>query len=292
MIFIRLNGGLGNQLFQYAAARALAIKYQTSLVLDQGDLFVRHKTITERSYELYHFYLADKDGGNIYCKKSAALVVIRLLDIIKNLAMKLPDFYYKETSLDFQPIPWRENKILILQGYFQSHKYFEVYRRQLLEELSINQKISGENEAFLALIKQTNSVSLHVRRGDYISNPSAANFHGACAMEYYHQAIKLLESRYESLSYFIFSDDISWCREKFSFLENKNFVDCNSSLNAHLDLHLMRNCKYHIIANSSFSWWGAWLANYGCGTVLYPKQWFANEPVNYESRFPQEWEGI
>lgn len=292
MIIVRLTGGLGNQLFQYAAARALSIGSGKTLVLEHGRLHASSGTMTPRTFELQHFCLSRPDAAPVIGRNPQGACQARCISAAVGLATRLPGVAWREKSLDYQPLPSTIGPLVVLEGYFQSYRYFQHIRKELLEELTLVEPVPSCNAQLMALVKSAPSVSLHVRRGDYVSNPAAAQFHGLCSMDYYRAAIESLESCHGALEYFIFSDDPAWCRENFAFLPKKHFVECNSPQAGYLDLNLMRHCKYHIIANSSFSWWGAWLADYSSSTVIYPRKWFADTPVDGESRSPPEWQGV
>jgi hypothetical protein len=288
MIIVRLKGGLGNQLFQYAAARALALQHGCTLMLDHSDFFVNEANKTPRRFALHDFHL----GRGVIGKRPQGRTTTKMTSLFCKALQRAGAILFCEPNLDFQPqlAGLRDN--VIMDGYFQSHHYFCGIRNVLLQEFICKASLPDSNRRFLAAIESGNSVSLHVRRGDYVKNAATAGFHGVSPLEYYRRAVALLQQQHEHLNFFIFSDDLPWCRSEFSFLEQKEFVDCNSTETAHFDLFLMSRCRYHIIANSSFSWWGAWISDFRKGSVIYPQQWFLGEKVNIESRFPAEWVGV
>jgi hypothetical protein len=145
------------------------------------------------------------------------------------------------------------------------------------------------NEELFENIITHNSVALHVRRGDYLTNTSAANYHGVCSLLYYQKAIDLLSSQYSNLYFYVFSDDIKWAESNLTIPFPTTFIGHNFGDQSFQDLRLISRCKHQIIANSSFSWWGAWLNSYENKTVIAPKKWFLNNKKT-ESLFPPSWQ--
>ena len=133
------------------------------------------------------------------------------------------------------------------------------------------------------------AVSLHIRRGDYVSNPVTNNYHGTCSLAYYKKAVLLLKEKIENPSFFIFSDDLLWARENLDFINDMTFIDLDKSIPDHEEMHLMSQCKHNIIANSSFSWWGAWLNENSDKIVIAPKKWFSDNTINTEDLIPAKW---
>jgi len=164
-----------------------------------------------------------------------------------------------------------------LRGFWQSESYFADIRETLLEELNPLAAPSVKDLAVIEAMHRPASVSLHVRRGDYVSLSSAAAFHGLCGLDYYNRAVDYIAERVESLNVFIFSDDPQWVRENLKLRFPVYYIDHNNSANAFQDLRLMSYCMHHVIANSSFSWWGAWLAKFEKKIVVSPSKWFQVE---------------
>ena len=179
-------------------------------------------------------------------------------------------------------------KSLYLDGYWQTYKYFENIREILLEEFSLKEELNLENRNILNKIKSRNSISLHIRRGDYITNSHTSNVHGACSIHYYMEAIEYINRRIDSPVYFIFSDDIQWVKENLEFNNEKVYVDINDGETAYCDLELMKNCQHNIIANSTFSWWGAWLNINKEKIVITPKKWM-NIKRDFSGLIPIGW---
>jgi hypothetical protein len=197
-----------------------------------------------------------------------------------------------EKSLFYDDSCFSKKHKTYFNGYWQNERYFKVIEDIIRKELMFSQVPSGKNASEVNIINSThNTVSLHVRRGDYVSEVSANKTHGICGLEYYYKALDLLKYRLGDLNLYIFSDDINWAKGNIDFLGNKVFVDWNDDNTNYEDLRLMSLCKHNIIANSSFSWWGAWLNLNPNKIVIAPKKWFADPIKNEEARdiVPDSW---
>ena len=181
---------------------------------------------------------------------------------------------------------------LYLDGYWQTEMYFKSIRNELLDDFEIKSSPSGENSSMLDLICKSNSVSVHIRRGDYVNNAETFQKHGVSSMEYYNKAINYINKRVENTHFFIFSDDIEWVRQNFTIKHAIHFIGFNDASKNFEDLRLMKNCKHNIIANSSFSWWGAWLNENPNKIVIAPANWFNDISVNTNNLIPSDWVSI
>ena len=139
------------------------------------------------------------------------------------------------------------------------------------------------------MISQTNSVSLHIRRGDYVSNQKTNQTHGTCDLDYYQRCITEIEKEVENPYFFVFSDEIEWVKENLKINHPAEYVDQNTGDKSYEDMRLMSQCKHNVIANSSFSWWGAWLNSYPDKIVFAPKRWFASDKHNTKDLIPEGW---
>jgi hypothetical protein len=290
MICVRLSGGLGNQLFQYATGRALALRHGCELLLDVSHLQTAARHVTPRSFELDHF--------RHQARVATAAETRRLAWVHRVPAMSQwvsPWRTYVERdggyNASFAELPDKT----YLVGYWQSPRYFASVAGQIAAELSAAQPLSPASEAVAEAMSRGPSVALHVRRGDYVSLASAARLHGALDLPYYEAALQRMREQVEGARYFVFSDDIAWCREHLPLGASEAvYVGHNTSADAWQDLVLMARSRHHIIANSSFSWWGAWLADLRRGAsahvVIAPARWFAGKPSeDPSSRFPAHW---
>ena len=280
MIGVYLMGGLGNQMFQYAAGMVLAEKYNTSLLLDLdwfNQEFDRHTT--PRHYELNSFDLSSKSrimpGG-----------------IVGRAVRRIATFSeYNEQFFEYNHNFNRLKNGTLLKGYFQSEKYFCDIRDELLSDFSWAKEAKGKNKELLENIsRDASSVSVHVRRGDYVSNESAAKFHGLTGVDYYNAAFKRIKEQIKKPNLYVFSDEPDWCRKNLKFDAPTVYVSHNSDGSE--DMRLMKACRHNIIANSSFSWWGAWLNENPDKIVIAPKQWFSHSESNTKDVVPESWQKI
>ena len=245
MIIVKLKGGLGNQMFQYAYGRKLTLERQATLVLDKTYLTPIRQLITgttTRHYELGEFKIKAK--------------------------------FTKAKGHNY------------LDGYWQNEKYFKDIRHILLKDFTLKKKTNN----FLKLkklIAETNSVSIHFRRGDYVKRAVTRKYHGVLNLNYYRRAIALIGEKVEKPNFFVFSDDISWVKKNFKIGKPLTFISGLRKLTNSEELILMSLCKHNIIANSSFSWWGAWLNKNPAKIVIAPKRWFRAKTDS--EIVPQSW---
>jgi hypothetical protein len=282
MIYTRIRGGLGNQLFQYSAARTLADYLNVSLGLDTRE----YDETSPYKMSLNHFNIrANLNPPDlIKHKKDGKLGYI--FDYIKRNQKKV----YKEPFLMFDKNLFSKVDGTYLKGYWQSEKYFLQNRRNILNDINFIQKPNEFNAKNLKEIKRSTSVSLHIRRGDYLSNKSYNSTHGICSLSYYINAVEAIKNHLgENIKVFAFSDDPDWVHENLKLSAEIKFINNNSSENSFEDLRLMLNCDHNIIANSSFSWWGAWLNQNPDKIVVAPKKWYANEQSHNPDIIPSTW---
>ena len=281
-ITMRLEGGLGNQLFQYAAGRAASLKLGVELHLDDRNC----NPNSNRPYLLHHFGHAAKIArGNHLPPKAFRGLTGKIL--LKYWEARGYYILQRNPNLCRQLLQPKVGDYF--SGFWQDERYFQDIANVLRKELQVITPPSEENKLILQEIKMTNSVALHVRRGDYISHPSNLNAFAACSPNYYIEAMKFLEVKIAGpLRYFVFSDDIIWVRLNIELPKNVVFVDINNDQTSYEDLRLMSNCAHNIIANSTFSWWGAWLNANVQKMVIAPRKWYlaenlSNEHINAET---------
>ena len=267
MIIIKIKGGLGNQLFQYAVGRALALHHRLPLKLDL--------TIF-KTYKL-HRYLLDQFAIQADIATEDEIIKLKgrnnvLFSALRKAGLVKRKSYLKEKRSSYFDASVFKNDDVYLDGYWQNELYFSDIREELLRDLTSISSISELGVVYMEGIKKSNSVSLHVRRGNYLN---LKNFN-VLDINYYMKAVEYMRKNVEKPTFYIFSDDLEWCKNSLGFLDNCIFVD--STKTEIDDLKLMSFCKHNIIANSSFSWWGAWL-NQNCKkTVIAPKGWLLNDP--------------
>lgn len=271
MKVVRIIGGLGNQMFQYAFFLALKNRY-------------KHVSIDVSSYKFYtlHDYQIERIFNLIKLDRSSFFSIL-FFRIFKKFKV------VKEDTL-FHPEIFHYKGCRYYAGYWNSENYFKNIQDQVKLTFQFKNKLVGKNEQIAKEIINSNSVSIHVRRGDYINSSENELIYGnICTLNYYRQAIDKMEQLSSSTKYFIFSNDIVWCRENLC-LDNCEYVYWNSDKDNYIDMQLMSLCKNNIIANSSFSWWGAWLNNNENKIVISPSKFF-NEviPSDMETLIPSNW---
>lgn len=288
MIITKLIGGLGNQFFQYAAGRALAEMHQTELLLD---------TTSFNDYPLYDYSLChyninaettnEDDIAKFNNKANSAEQdsILKLFNRPDYLIYKEPRKQMYGFNKKFLKCPANT----YLQGHWVNQNYFSAIRYILLKELTLSQSVDDDNLKFKEIIKSVNSISLHVRRGDYVSNPRTNKYHGLCSLNYYVKAMDLIKTKFNDPVFFVFSDDHNWIKENLKINSEYYFVDINDNSTPYLDLELMKRCKHHIIANSTFSWWGAWLCENPDKIVIAPKKWTQTKKVNSNQIILNKW---
>lgn len=275
MIVSNLNGGLGNQMFQFAIGYKMSKLLNTELVLDISAL----KTDTLRHFALKPFGISNK----VFEKQPEDL------SVLSRIVLKVPKHWkivreQKEFQFDESILKAKGN--IKLYGYWQCPNYFNDIRPMLLNVFSVNQP-TEEFKALQNKLTNINSASIHVRRGDYVTIESTNKIHGTCSMDYYQRAMQLMKEKVgEDVQFFVFSDDIEWCKKEFSQYKNTTIMNSISDCE---DMLLMSSCKNNIIANSSYSWWGAWLNNNKNKIVIAPKQWMNDTSKNTEGILPDDW---
>lgn len=280
MIYVRLNGGLGNQMFQYAAGRRLALHLQTGLKLDLSV----YESDGLRTYGLAPFRIeAEVASGAELRTFHSPDMHVRILR--KFGMMRQP--VLRETGLKFDARLLSLNDDSYLEGYWQSEQYFRDVSEQVRKDFTLREPLIPEAYPLAKALSHADTVSIHIRRGDYVSNPQANQMHGLCEPRYYEQAVKLMTERVSNPVFFVFSDDPIWVKKFFN--PGIPFTPVAPDWEPYVDLHLMSLCAHNIIANSSFSWWAAWLNANPEKTVIAPRQWFRNPELNDSALLPDSW---
>lgn len=313
MITSILKGGLGNQMFQYAVGRSLALAKDVDLALETSHFGIEKI----RSYKLncfainislvsvslpqrsnYQLSLSNDTLDRISKPHSKTILSIKYNFINEILPHRLINhflplhkkYYYLEKQYNFDELLFSLGDEVVLDGYWQSEKYFKNIEHIIRQDFCFCSIPSKRNQSIIDRMLLCNAISLHVRRGDYISNAEVNTVHGVCNTDYYQAAIKFIKGLVQTPHFFVFSDDISWCQENLTFSETLvTFIEHNQGEKSHEDMRLMSYCKHHIIANSSFSWWGAWLNPSLDKIVIAPKRWFAKSTINMQDVVPDEW---
>ena len=276
MIVSNIIGGLGNQMFQYTAGRALSLRLGIPLKLDVNDFggYSLHQ-----GFELDRLFAAKIELASEVDKQAVlgwqkGRVIRRVLKK-SSLAFARNKNYIVEPSFTYWSGINDLKDNIYLDGYWQSEKYFNEFVSTIRADFAFKLPLPAKNLEIASQISKVNAVSLHVRRGDYVSNKKTNSMHGVCSLDYYRDAIKTILKRVENPVFFVFSDDIAWIKNNLVIDAPSVFIDHNSGMESYNDMRLMSLCQHHIIANSSFSWWGAWLGANKNKIVIAPKQWFA-----------------
>lgn len=287
MIEIRIKGGLGNQLFQYAVGYAMTKRLHTDLVQDIS--FFPRQTL--RGYKLKSLKTDFTKTENVSSSMKAELVKNKYL----NKYLRIRDHevislgqnkkYILETKSDMiGAIQSEKCKNLYIDGYYQSEKYFKTYRNELLRQYVPRYEAEEGYTDTLRKIETCNSVAVHVRRGDFLKAQNDPNpNHYLLSALYYHNALDYSNTHISNPTYFWFSDDINWVKQNFGLHDNFNFVSLHTS-HADIDeMMLMKNCRHIITANSTFSWWAAWLNENEDGIRICPAKRYGNKEMIPES---------
>lgn len=258
MMIIKLQGGLGNQMFQYAYGRKLELSGKE--VIFDVSFFKGNKAQKDiaRNFKLDKFNLQT----NIEFSDKRHIFLDGWNKIKRNIGCKV-------------------------ESYYQGEKYFIDIADEIRKEFTLKKGLSLKAQEILQKMENNNSVSLHVRRGDYVSNKTTNTYHGVCGLEYYQAAMDLIKEKVINPTFFVFSDDIAWARENFIGIE---FIFVSSpEIEDTEEMILMSKCKHDIVANSSFSWWGSWLNNSSNKIVIAPKKWFNDKKADENNIVPDRW---
>ena len=303
-LIVKLMGGLGNQLFQYAIGRAISENNNMELVLDNKTSYKNDKY--KRVYSLNNFkikarLISREEIKRILWKHNferVSRVIERRLGIntfINYFRINLFSHYLiiKEKSLSFdrEILNISKNKDIYLNGYWGSEKYFYDIKSILQEELSVKYNPNEQNQIIIDKISNCESISVHIRRGDFANHTTSKNLHGVCSLGYYKKAMLELLRRVKTPHYFIFSDDPVWAKTNLKLDFPTTFITVNKSSTDYEDLRLMSYCEHNIIANSTFSWWGAWLSERGGKKVIAPSTSFQHGKMawGFDGLLPDDW---
>lgn len=289
MVITQLLGGLGNQMFQYAAGRALSLRRGCEYALDISsfETYKPHQGFELQRVFNHSFALASKlDIRRILWWQSSrrirGIVTRPVLEFLRSPHLVVePHFHVWPGIQDVVPPCY-------LVGYWQSEHYFSDVKETIRSDFTFSESLSYKNLGLAKEIGAVNAVSLHIRRGDYVQNSKALAVHGLCPLEYYGAAVQYISKRVEAPCFFVFSDDIDWARANLKMSQPCCYVDYNHGAESYNDMRLMSLCRHHIIANSSFSWWGAWLNSRADKIVIAPKQWFRSN-TDTSDLLPQSW---
>ena len=291
MIVIKISGGIGNQLFQYAVARNLSIKHGVPFLLDL-EWFERFPV---RQYKLKNFNIEEHIGTKKEIwplKKHGRRAGWR--HCIQNFLYANDSLYKKEKFFHFDPAILEIKDNAYLDGNWQSEKYFYENRDTIRKDFTLKTTPSSYFIEVKKKIEQNKTsnetaVSLHIRRGDYASDPKVLASIGLCSIEYYQEAAKIIASKVSHPVFYIFSDDIEWVKNNLKLSFPTQYISHPEKDKDYEELFLMASCSHHIMANSSFSWWGAWLNPNNDKIIIAPKQWFKDTTRDTKDLLPEGW---
>lgn len=253
MIISKISGGLGNQMFQYAAGHSIASRLKTEHCLDIRS----YKTDQVRSFGLDKFNISAGIAPQEVLPPAKHESLLRYA-LWKSLCLK-PKLL-KEHKLDLDKIERKHKSTSYLSGHWFSEEYFQNFAADLRKEFRLANELSDYGSNILKTIKGSTAISIHIRRGDYVNSEYWKSKLGTCSLGYYYNGLEYITSRVGvGFNIFVFSDDIDWAGKKLRIDKKMFFVSNSESSGPHEDLMLMASCSHHIIANSTFSWWGAWL---------------------------------
>lgn len=287
MVIVKLMGGMGNQMFQYAFGRSLSLKKGVTLKLDLNFLLDRtpKKNFVFRDYDLTIFncnpqILIEEDKKSFFGNFIMGNKYMNKFLPVKNRKFYTERHFEYDTNVD------KFNEDIYLEGYWQSYKYFSEFESTIRKDFYFKNKFNEEEEVINQNILSTNSVCINVRRADFLNN----SFHGVCDEKYFYQGLNYINNSESELNVFVFSDDIEWCKNNLNFAFPTTFVDhkyAGEKFQSYLQL--MTNCKHFIIPNSSFGWWAAWLADSSKKIVVAPEKWFSDSNINTKDLIPPDW---
>lgn len=289
MIISHLIGGLGNQMFQYASGKALAMEKNTNLKLDISDFknYKLHNGFELNSVFESNFEIASVQDVNKLLGLQSQSLYKKIIARPHFKFLRKSNFIVEPNLNYFEGIKYAKRNSY-LQGYWQSEKYFKKYSNEIKSDFKFTSNLNSQNIELIKKFSTVNSVSIHIRRGDYLSNKRAYAFHGVCSLKYYTDAINYISNQISSPIFYIFSDDINWAIQNLKIKFPSFYISHNHGHDSFNDMRLISHCKHHIIANSSFSWWGAWLGNNQSKIVIAPKLWF-NRSIQPNDLIPEDW---
>lgn len=293
MKYVALTGGLGNQLFIYAFCEELRARGHNV------SLFIQHRTNLKKyghqGYELEKLF--DVKAHSNLASKQAAFLLMLFSQFLRLVPARHRTTLYKLIGIDIVMVPENfiyypevfkfKNRNELFRGTWQSELFFanakNIVRKRFVFKTEL---LSAQTKTIANQMLSENSVSIHIRRGDYLSDQYVNGFAGVCTMEYYQKAIEHIKVQVKNPQFYVFTDDSAWVNENFK-LTNAVFVQHNTGSNSWQDMYLMSQCKHNIIANSSFSWWGAWLNANPEKMVIAPKLWW--RLFEKDDVVPAEW---
>ncbi|WP_126446643.1 alpha-1,2-fucosyltransferase [Sulfuricystis multivorans] len=290
MIIVRLCGGLGNQMFQYAAGLALSLRHGVPLRFDLEwfDRVHLHQGLElDRVFGLDLPRATPSEMRQVLGGFSHPLA--RRLVVRKRLRWLLPASYALEPYFHYWPGFETLGPNAYLDGYWQSERYFQRHAGSVRAAFRFAVALDERNRTLMEEMAMHESVSVHVRRGDFVQDPVVRRVHGVDLTAYYPQALAVMMGRLRNPHFYVFSDDPEWVRGNLRLSAPLTIVEHNRGKNSYRDMQLMSACRHHVLANSSFSWWGAWLNQWRDKIVVAPKQWFKVRDFDTRDLYSPGW---
>lgn len=296
MIIVRLMGGLGNQMFQYAAAKAVAIRNNTILKIDTTLLEENkknpHGIVTHRELDLDIFNLrlihASQREVEYFNGKKYASIPGKLFNKALFLFRKRNLIIESGKTFEARLLKLPDNKCLV--GSWQSEKYFKDVADEIHQAFKFRRPVLDASKAILDNINDCDSICVNVRRGDYVTSPIYSKTLGAFGVEYYHAGLDYFTDKLNNPRVFVFSDDLNWCRENLRVKFPVEYIGHEHAGERFGNyLQLMKQCRHFVIPNSSFGWWGAWLSEYSQKKIIAPLRWFIDRSIDSRDLVPEDW---
>jgi hypothetical protein len=284
---VRLSGGIGNQMFQYAFGKNIEVKYKLDIKYDVSDF--ETDELREYSLGIFNTMLNFENDFKLAKFEKKHSRIFKLFKYFQSLFPISFRFYIEQDlsknikeylNLNF------DNKYF--SGYWQSDEFFDFSKDIIRTEFKFNKKLDSDYLKIIKQFKRFNLVSVHVRRGDYVNNSFINSKFGTCPISYYKKAFNFIVNYVDDVFFVVFSDDLIWAKNFFK--DYKNIIFANSENKEDFqDLYLMSLCQHHILANSSFSWWGAWLGKNPKKIIIAPKKWVLDKNWDYSDLIPKNW---
>lgn len=297
MVTIKIHGGLGNQMFEYALGRALSLRLGANLFLDPASLFdgTPRRQVSKRNYVLDQVF-GIKPKLVLPARLTRRVQLYYLVTAFNRYYPRVLGMlgywrYVREKAYHFDPSILNLKGNLYLNGFWQSEKYFKEYESVLRKDFAFRHPLPKEAARMSAEMASRESVCLHVRRGDNVWSPLSRKLHPLAPVDYYRQAVAMIKAkRGADIKVFIFSDDTAWCRENLPIDADHEFVgDEYAGPEGRDHLQLMTLCKHFIIPESTFSWWAAWLSANRGKIVIAPREWFRDPSIDTRDAIPAGW---
>lgn len=269
MVIVKVMGGLGNQMFQSALYRSLETEGR-EVCMDLSH--IRKYGNNHNGYELERIFgLKYQEAPETEMKRLADLQLTYWGRLKRKIGGIRKTTHYLEQNYAYKP-QILQNENIYLEGYWQTEKYFIKIRETILKDFTFPEIEDEKNKRLMENIQHSNSVGIHIRRGDYLEDNNLESHGRVCDIKYYQKAVEYIKRHVSKPAFYVFSDDMEWVKENLN-LENAQFVNWNHKTDSYRDMQLMSICNHQIIANSTFSWWAAWLNENPQKIVVVPSTW-------------------